>query len=138
MPCGPRRKQMRTPGLIVVGSLVNSTPGLDLGGDRVDILHRQPEMVEPLMGRHRRRVDAVSRGHRRDEDVGAAELDVDAAGAADDHAAEHVFEPGRGRLGIGTAQVDVIPGDDRHGRFSVGFSWASPDAGSRRQRVSGF
>ena len=26
MPCGPRMKQMRTPGRIVVGSLVNSTP----------------------------------------------------------------------------------------------------------------
>src|SRR5919201_4284498 len=26
IPCGPRMKQMRTPGLIVVGSLVNSTP----------------------------------------------------------------------------------------------------------------
>ena len=26
MPCGPRMKQMRTPGRMVVGSLVNSTP----------------------------------------------------------------------------------------------------------------
>ena len=26
MPCGPRMKQMRTPGRMVVGSFVNSTP----------------------------------------------------------------------------------------------------------------
>ncbi len=26
MPCGPRMKQIRTPGRMVVGSLVNSTP----------------------------------------------------------------------------------------------------------------
>src|ERR1700678_482072 len=26
IPCGPRMKQMRTPGRVVVGSLVNSTP----------------------------------------------------------------------------------------------------------------
>lgn len=26
MPCGPRRKQIRTPGRMVIGSRVNSTP----------------------------------------------------------------------------------------------------------------
>ena len=27
--------------------------GLDLGGDRVDVLDGQPDMVEPLIGGHR-------------------------------------------------------------------------------------
>ena len=65
MPCGPRMKQMRTPGRMVVGSLGElDALGLDLGSDRVDVLYRQPEMVEPLIGRHGRRVDAVACGHR--------------------------------------------------------------------------
>src|SRR5437660_7130015 len=88
--------------------------GLDLGGDRIDVLYRQPEMIEPLVGCGGRRVDAVARRYRRDEHVGPAELDVDAPGAADDNPAENVLKPGRGRLRIGAAQVDVIPGDDRH------------------------
>ncbi|MGY4338206.1 hypothetical protein ACVWW3_003112 [Bradyrhizobium sp. LM2.9] len=42
MPSGPRMKQMRTPGRIVVGSRVKVTPfGLDLGRDGVDVLHRE-------------------------------------------------------------------------------------------------
>src|SRR3954470_16422765 len=57
--------------------------GLDLGGDRVDVFHGQAEMVETLIGRHRRGVDAVAGGNRRDEYIGAAELDVDAPRAAD-------------------------------------------------------
>src|SRR6266403_1446993 len=89
--------------------------GLDLGGHRVDVFYRQPEMIEPLIGRLRRRVDAVAGRNRRDEHVGAAELDVDPPGATDDHAAEDIFEPGRGRLRVGTAQMDMIPGDYRHG-----------------------
>src|SRR6266403_924433 len=37
-------------------------------------------------------------------------------GATDDHAAEDIFKPGRRRLRIGTAQMDMIPRDDRHRR----------------------
>ena len=45
---------MRTPGRMVVGSLGElDALGLDLGGDRVDVLHRQSEMVEPLIGFHK-------------------------------------------------------------------------------------
>src|SRR6185437_4031962 len=62
--------------------------GLDLGGYRVDVLHCQPEMIQPLIGRHRRGMDAVAGGDRRDEHIGAAELHVDASGAADDDAAQ--------------------------------------------------
>jgi hypothetical protein len=62
-------------------------------------------------------MDAIARRNRCDEDVGAAELDVDPPGAADNDAAENIFEPSRGSLGIRTAQMDMIPGDDRH-RFS--------------------
>src|SRR5437899_1464336 len=42
MPCGPRMKQMRTPGRMVVGSLVNSTPSLANsagGGIAFQLLH---------------------------------------------------------------------------------------------------
>src|SRR6266403_3688526 len=90
--------------------------GLDLGGHRVDVFYRQPELIEPLIGRLRRRVDAVAGRNRRDEHVGAAELDVDPPGATDDHAAEDIFKPGRRRLRIGTAQMDMIPRDYRHRR----------------------
>src|ERR1700722_11285225 len=34
--------------------------GPDFGGHRIDVLHRQPEMIEPLIGGHRRGVDAVA------------------------------------------------------------------------------
>src|SRR5579871_1221892 len=97
--------------------------GLDLGGYRVDVLHRQAEMVEPLIGGGWWRVDAVAGLDLGNEDVGAAELDVDAPVPADDDAAEHVLEPGCHRLRIGRAQVNVIPGNDRH--------WFSP-SGLRR------
>src|SRR5436305_8105201 len=88
--------------------------GFDFRGDRVDVLHRHPEMIQPLIGRYRRRVDAIARRHRRDEYVGAAQPDVDPPGAADDLAAEDVLQPGRGRLRVGAAQMNVIPGDYRH------------------------
>src|ERR1700692_946759 len=88
--------------------------GLDLGGPRIDVLSRQPEMIEPLIGRYRRRVDAVTRLHRRDEHISAAELDVDASGAADDLAAENVFKPGGHRFRIGTAQMNMVPDHCRH------------------------
>src|SRR3954469_15057615 len=54
--------------------------GLDLGGDGVDVLHRQSEMIEALIGRHRRRVDAIAGPDRSNEHIGAAELDVDPPG----------------------------------------------------------
>src|SRR6266404_1593228 len=67
------------------------TLGLDLGGHRIDVLYRQPEMIQPLVRGHRRRVDTVTRRDRRDEHIGAAELDIDSPRAADDYAAENVF-----------------------------------------------
>src|SRR6476660_10432434 len=81
--------------------------GLDLGGHRIDVFYRQPEMIESLI-RLRRRVDAVAGRDRCDEHVGAAKLDVDPPGATDDHTAEDVLKPGRSRLRVGTAQVDMI------------------------------
>src|SRR6202140_4246196 len=75
-------------------------------------------MIESLIRRDRRGVAARPRRDRRDEHIGAAEVYVDPAGAADDGAAENILKPGRGRLRVGAAQVDVIPGDDRHCRFS--------------------
>src|SRR5581483_162537 len=117
------------------------TLGPDFGGDRVDVLHGQAEMVEPLIGSGRRRVDTVTRRDRGDENVGAAELDVDPVRPADDDPAEDVLQPGRGRLRIGAAQMDVIPGDDRHGLLShrcalplVGTAWPRL---ARRTNVSG-
>src|SRR5947207_5239913 len=92
------------------------TLGLDLGGHRIDVFYRQPEMIEPLIGRLRRRVDAVAGRDRRDEYIGTAELDVDPPRATDDYAAEDIFKPDRSCFRVGTAQVDMIPGDYRHRR----------------------
>ena len=75
MPSGPRMKQTRMPGRTVVGSLGElDALGLELGRDGVDAADRQPEMVEALIGRGRRRVDAVARRHRRDEDLAPPSL----------------------------------------------------------------
>ena len=71
-------------------------------------------MIESLIRRHRRRVDAVACRNRGDEDIGAAELDVDAARTAHDLPAEDIAQPGRGRLGVGAAQMNVVPGYNRH------------------------
>src|ERR1700722_8004398 len=94
--------------------------GPDLGGYRVDIPQSQSEMIEPLIGGCRRAVDAVSRRDRRDENVGAAKFDVDPPGATDDYAAEDILKPGSRRLRIGTAQMNMVPGHDRHHRSPLG------------------
>src|SRR5579862_3814756 len=49
----PRPDRRRLPGEL-------DTFGPDFGGHRIDVLHRQPEMIEPLIGRHRRGIDAVA------------------------------------------------------------------------------
>ena len=63
-------------------------------------------------------IAAIAGCDRRDEDVGATELEVDARlallHAADDLGAENALEPLRGRLRVRAAQVDVIPGVGRH------------------------
>src|SRR5215510_840323 len=78
-------------------------------------------MVEALIGRGGRGIDAVASRDRGDEDVGAAELEVDARlallHAADDLGAEDALEPLRGRLRIRAAQMDVVPGVCRHFGF---------------------
>src|SRR5262249_23005324 len=76
--------------------------------------HGEAEMVEPLIGRRRRGVDAIARVDRGDENIGAAELDVDATGTAHDLAAQDVAQPRRSRLGIGAAQMYVVPGELYH------------------------
>src|ERR1700728_1181338 len=63
--------------------------GLEVGGDRIDTTDRKPEMVETLVGRGRRRIDAVTGRDRGDEDVGAADLEVDARLALL-HGADHL------------------------------------------------
>src|SRR5262249_43308848 len=79
--------------------------GFELGDDRVDAGHPQAEMVEAPIRRGRRRIDAIAGRHLRDEDVGAAELEVDARLAllhgADDLGAEHALIPPGGPLGVG-------------------------------------
>src|ERR1700675_3815422 len=96
--------------------------GLEVGGDGVDAAHRKPEMIEAAIRCRRRRVDAVAGFDRGDEDVGAAEFQVDARLAllhgADHLGAELLLEPLRHRLGIGGAEVDVIPGVFSHGAYS--------------------
>src|SRR5262249_28057997 len=86
----------------VAGEL--DTLGLELGDHGVDAADREPEMIEALVGRDRRRIDAIAGRDRRDEDVGAAELEVDARLAllhgADHLGAEHAFIPLGSRFGI--------------------------------------
>src|SRR5262249_24295060 len=87
---------------------------LDLGRDRVDVFHGEAEMIEPLIRRDRRYVDSVAGRDRADEDIGAAEFDVDAARTAHDLATEDIAQPGRGCLGVGAAQMNMVPGHNRH------------------------
>src|SRR5260221_14557056 len=54
------------------------TLGLEFGRDRIDPADGEAEMIEALMRRGRRRIDAVPGRDRRDEDVGAADLEIDA------------------------------------------------------------
>ena len=70
---------MRTPGR-TVGRLRGELDALafELGGDCVDPGTRQSEMIEALVGRRGRGIDAVAGRDRGDEDVGAAELEIDA------------------------------------------------------------
>src|SRR3954462_4237790 len=49
---------------------------LELGCERIDAAYHQPEMIEALIGRPRRRIAAVASRHRGNEDIGAAELEV--------------------------------------------------------------
>ena len=91
------------PGRGECGSWVNSTPFFlrsaataSMPGDC------QAEMIEPLIGRRWRRVDAITGIDLGGEDHRAAELDIDARlsehGAADDLGTEHALKPLRGRL----------------------------------------
>src|SRR5262249_23656407 len=79
---------------------------------------------------------------RRDEDVGAAELEVDARLAllhgADHLGAEHAFIPLGGRFGIGGSQMDVIPGVLNHGSISVGCrgAWLTADRAAAKSEKS--
>src|SRR3569833_321565 len=91
---------------------------LQRGDHGVEVLHEQPEMVEALIGRHRRDVDAVASLDRSDEDIAAAELHVDARLAllrrADHLGAEHALEPLGRPFRIGRTQMNVVEGDVGH------------------------
>src|SRR5262249_13694066 len=97
--------------------------GLELGRHGVDAAHGEPEMIEALIGRARRRIDTLVGRVRRDNDVGAAQLE-DGTPLALLHAAEPLgpesaFEPSGRRLLIRAAQVDGNPGVLGHGAFPV-------------------
>src|SRR6185437_10636079 len=91
---------------------------LQIGGDCVYAAYRQAEMIKPLIGRHRRRIDAVAGFDFRNENLCPAQLEIDARLAllrrADHFGAEHALEPLRGRFRIRAAQVNVIPRVIRH------------------------
>jgi hypothetical protein len=66
------------------------------------------------MGMTRGRTDTAAGCNRRNEDHGTPQLDVDAAGAANNLATEYVFKPDGHCLRIGTAQMNVVPSHYRH------------------------
>ena len=72
-------------------------------------------MVEPLIGRDRRRIDVALLRDRRDEHVLPADLHVDARLAllhrADDLRIEHPLVVGGGLLRIAAADMDVVVGE---------------------------
>src|SRR5215471_10138061 len=111
--------------------------GLELGDHGIDPADREPEVIEALVGRDRRWVDAVAGRDRRDENVGAAELEVDARLAllhgADHLGAEHAFIPLGGRFGIGGSQMDVVPGVLDHVRSPSVAAWSSVARIARRR-----
>src|ERR1700745_4240562 len=112
--------------------------GLELRDHGVDAGDRESEVIEALVGRDRRRIDAIAGRDRRDEDVGAAELEVDARlallHAADHLGAEHAFVPLGGPFRVGGAQMDVIPGVLGHGLLSVGCRFEPSLARMERKR----
>src|SRR6516162_4945707 len=86
-----------------------------IGRNCIDPAHRQAEMVEPAIGRDRRHVYAVAGSDWGDEDIGAAEFEIDARltflHGADHLRAKHGFEPLRHALRIGGAQMNMVPSD---------------------------
>ena len=80
-------------------------------------------MIEAAVGRGRGGVGAVVRRHRSDKDIGAPDLQVDARLAllhgAQDLGAQRFLEPLRHRLGVGRAQMNVVPGEFGHAAFSL-------------------
>src|ERR1700683_1397273 len=78
-------------------------------------------MIEAAIWNFRRCVDAVAVLDRHDEDVGAADLEVDARralqGAADDLSTQDFLEPRRHRLRVRGAQMNVVPFEVGHLRL---------------------
>src|SRR4029079_7828085 len=111
---GPRRMRL-------LGKLDTLLP--EIGRDCIDARNRKTEMVEALIRRDRCRIDTVTGIDLGQEDHGAAEPDVHARLAllrpAGHLGAEHAFEPLRGGLRIGRAQMNLIPLIVWHRSFSV-------------------
>src|SRR5262245_65547198 len=85
----------------------------EIGRDCIDARDRKAEMVETLIRRDWRRIDAVTGIDLCKKDHGATKPDVHAWLAllcrADHLCAEHALEPLRGGIRIGRAQVNMIP-----------------------------
>src|ERR1700761_7235110 len=84
-------------------------------------------MIETAVRDRRGGIDAVTGFHRRDKYIGAPELQIDTRLAllrgAYHLGAKHRLEPVRHRLGIGRAQMNVVPSEFgicqiAHGAFS--------------------
>src|SRR5262249_22754981 len=93
---------------------------LEVGAHLVDLLHGQPEMVEPLVRVLGQRLGPRVLAHIQDEDVRAAELQVDARLALLRGAvylrAEHALVECSRRLRIGREQMDMVEGVAWHPR----------------------
>src|SRR4026209_2663991 len=95
----------------------------EIGRDCINARNRKAEMVEALIRRDRRRIDAVTGIDLGQEDHGAPEPDVHARLSllrrTDHLGAKHALEPLRGGVRIGRAQMNVIPLIVWHWSFSV-------------------
>src|SRR5580700_8849113 len=80
-------------------------------------------MIEAAIRDRRSVIDSLTGRDRRDKNLGAAEMQIDARlallHAAQHLGAEHFLEPLRHRLGIGGAQMNMIPRECGHGAFSL-------------------
>src|SRR5262245_48962001 len=92
--------------------------GLEFGAGCIDVGHLQSEVIETLVGMAGTRHGPGVLADVQDEDIGAAEFEVDARlalrQAADHFGPEHALVEGGRRFGVAAEEVDVVEGELGH------------------------